>query len=474
MITPRDYQAEGIQVGLDYFNQPNKQKPAIFVAPVAAGKSIIIGGIASQLEEPTIILQPSVELLNQNYSKLITFGGEASIYSASAGVKEIGHTTYATLGSIKKIAKEFKNMGVKNVIIDECHMGYSPNTDSMFRKFMKELNPDKVLGFTATPIRLKQYGDMHDNWSQLNFLNTGRPVYFRDILHVVPISMMVERGYWSKLEYEQYDFDEGTLRLNSSGAEYTEHSIKRAIEEQGINNNIYLRVKNLLKEGRKNILIFMDSVYNAEKMAKLFESGACVSGQTNKKERKAIIEAFVNGHIRIVTNFGTLTTGFDHPQLDCIILGRPTNSLALFYQMAGRGTRIHPDKENCLIIDFCNNVKRFGKLEDINFEYIEGYGWGMFTGDKLLSNVRMEAGFEMTKEDLHRKSEMDAKDAINMELWFGKYKGKRVSELPSGYIKWALEKWDFNDKKRKLMKKQMEEILVARGELVIKTDTDEK
>ncbi|MDC7251010.1 MAG: DUF3820 family protein [Sphaerochaetaceae bacterium] len=469
MITPRDYQEEGIKVALEFFNSKGKTKPSVFVAPVAAGKSIIIGGIAAELEDPTIVMQPSIELLNQNYNKLITFGGEASIYSASAGVKEIGHNTYATLGSIKNIAKEFKAQGVRNVMIDECHMGYSPATDSMFRKFMDALNPDRVLGFTATPIRLKQYGDMHDSWSQLNFINTGRPVYFKDILHVVPISMMVERGYWSKLKYEQYDFDEGTLKLNSSGAEYTEHSIRKAIEEQGINNNIYLRVKNLLKEGRKNILIFMDSVYNAEKMASLFENGACVSGNTKKKERQEIVEAFVNGHIQIVTNFGTLTTGFDHPQLDCIILGRPTNSLALYYQMAGRGTRIHISKENCLIIDFCNNVKRFGRLEDINFEYIEGHGWGMFSGDKLLSNVRMEKGFERTKEDLHKKAEMDAKDAINMELWFGKYKGKRVSELPSGYIKWALETWDFGDKKKKMMQKQMEDVLVAKGELVIKT-----
>lgn len=443
MIKPRDYQERQIKLGVDFFNSKEKLKPSIIVDPVAAGKSIIIGGIANELVEPTLILQPSKELLEQNYNKLISFGGEATIYSASLKQKELSHLTYGTLGSIRKLGREFRDFGIKNVIIDECHMGYSPETTSTFRIFMKELNPKKVLGFTATPIRLKTYGGISDNWSQLNFITKGSPKYFSNILDVLPISYMVENKYWSELLYETYDFDEGTLTLNSTGAEFTEHSIKQAIAEQGINNSIYIRIKNLLKEGRKRILVFMDSVETAQKMASLFDSAACVYGSMDNKERARIVDAFKSGELQIVTNFGTLTTGFDYPELDTIIVGRPTNSLALYYQIVGRGTRIHPDKENCLIIDFCNNVKRFGKLEDLEFDYIEGYGWGLFSKEILLSDTPM-GGKIKTKQDLIINIEKEKEKLEDITVWFGAHKGKKVSQLPLHYINWALKEWDFN------------------------------
>lgn len=462
--TFRDYQEETVEKGVTFFEQRKKSKPSVLVAPVASGKSLIIGGITSRLVSPTLILQPSVELLSQNYKKLLSFGGKASIYSASANSKEMGHVTYATLGSIKNMGKEFREFGVKNVLIDEVHFGYSPVPTSTFRKFMKALAPKHVLGLTATPLRLKPYGSMDDSWSQLNFMTRGTPRYFSQVLHVVDIQMMVERGYWSKLVYETYDFDEGKLELNSTGAEFTEHSIKDAIVEQGVNNNIYLRIKKLIEEGRKNILVFCDSLETAKKMASLFPKSACVHGQTPKKERKELIERFVDGDLQIVTNFGTLTTGFDHPRLDAVIFGRPTQSLSLFYQMAGRGTRIHKDKEDCMLIDFCNNVKRFGKLEDLNFEYIEGFGWALFTKDRLLSNVRM-GGMPVYKKELLEGVERGQLELQDIKMWFGKFSNTRVSELPTSYIKWALLKWDFKGKKLKMVREQMVGQLEKRNEI---------
>lgn len=469
-LTPRDYQEIDIKIGIDFFESKEAQKPSLIVEPTGAGKSIVIGGIVHALKEPCLVLQPSKELLEQNHGKLISFGGEAAIFSASMNSKEIGHTTYATLGSIKALAKEFKKKGVKNVIIDEAHHSYSPEAGSMFMTFMKELAPKKVLGFTATPFRLKPYGNMVDKWSQLNLLTFGRPTFFKKILNITPISKMVNEGYWAKLIYECYNFDESSLTVNSTGADYNEYSISKAIKDQNVNNNIYLRIKSLLKEGRKNILVFCDSVENAEKMAKAFgDIGACVTGSTEKKLRANIINAFKSGEIKVVTNFSTLGTGFDNPLIDAVIIGRPTMSLSLFYQWFGRGVRPSDFKENCLLIDFCNNVKRFGRLEDLNFEYIEGYGWGLFSNERLITNTRLDDALPITKTDLRNLADKEAKDAINMEMWFGEHKGKRISEIPSNYMLWALEKWTFEDKKRKLMRSQMEAVLISRKDLIIKT-----
>ena len=470
-IELRDYQVRQVDIGVDYFSKTTKQKPSLLVAPTGAGKSLIIGSIVNKIKEPTLVLQPSKELLEQNYSKLIGFGGEATIYSASAGKKEMSHCTYATLGSIKSLSEEFKAIGVKNVIIDEPHSGYSPDKSSVFMQFMNALNPKKVLGLTATPLRLENYGDINDSYTQLNLLHRlKKSSYFKDILDIQQISDMVERGFWSKLYYECHEFDESKLLLNSTGAEFSEHSITRAIKEQNINNKIYHRLKKLLDEGKKSILVFCDTVDNAEKMASLFgDIAACVSSNTDLKERAKILERFKNGELKIVTNMGVLTTGFDHPEIDTIILGKPTNSLSLYYQIFGRGVRIHELKEYCLLIDFGNNVKRFGRLEDLNFEFIEGYGWGLFSGERLLTNTRITDALPRTKEDLRNKAKKDAKDAVNMEIWFGAHKGKRISELPTEYMKWCLTSWDFSNKKMKMMKSQMESVLVSRKELVILT-----
>lgn len=438
-IILRDYQKEAVDIGIDYFESKGIKKPSVLVAPVAAGKSILIGNIASKLTHPTLVLQPSKELLEQNYGKFTLFGGVASIYSASVGVKEIGDITYATLGSIKKLASEFKKQGVKNVIIDESHYGYSPEPGSMFMKFINVLKPDRVLGFTATPIRLKQYGTMTDNWSQLNMLNRMKPSYFKNILHVVPISLMVGGKFWCDLAYEQYDFDESKLTLNSTKAEFTEHTIKQAIADQGINNTIYKRIKLALQEGRKNILVFNDCVATVEKMAELFKDvGGCVHAGTKMKDRNKLVKEFKHGDIKVIFNMGIFTTGFDHPELDCVIIGRPTNSLALYYQICGRGTRLSltGQKKDCLIIDFCNNVKRFGRLETLRFENLDGYGWGLFNEKNLLTGIPM--GTDVTIEDIMKKINTKKENLVDYTMPFGKHKGLKLSEIPLSYRNWLL------------------------------------
>jgi DNA repair protein RadD len=321
---------------------------------------------------------------------------------------------------------------------------------------MDSLKPTSVLGLTATPFRLTQKGDRYSSWSELEMLSRNNRSYFKEMLKVVQIQEMTSRGYWADLQYECYDFDEGLLQLNTSGAEFTDHSISEAIEEQGVNNNIYKRIKQMLKTGeRKNILVFCDCLATCEKMVTLFPGSAMVSGNTPKKERELIIDNFVNGKIQVVFNFGTLTTGFDHPELDCVIMGRPTNSLALWYQIGGRGTRIHDLKENCLIIDYCNNVKRFGRFEDLRFENIEGYGWGLFNGDnRLLTNCPM--GAEVFYDEIVNQVQVDETEKEDITMWFGKYKGKKLSEVDFGYMAFMLDKFDFNNPKMKELKRQLE------------------
>lgn len=93
---------------------------------------------------------------------------------------------------------------------------------------------------------------------------------------------------------------------------------------------------------------------------------ALITGKTPKKERERILNEFKAGNIKVVTNVGVLTTGFDYPELDTVVIARPTMSLALYYQIVGRAIRPHPEKECSWIVDLCGNFKKFGRVEDLH------------------------------------------------------------------------------------------------------------
>lgn len=437
----RQNQKVALEACAEFLAQENPE-PGVVVAPTGYGKSILIGAVANLCKSSVIVLQPSVELLKQNLEKYESYGNYASVYSASAGQKEMGHVTFATIGTIKKMGAEFRKRGVKILLVDECHASYPPEKGSMFRDFIDDLKPTHIIGFTATPFRLKTYGDMTNNWTQLNMLIKGKPVVFKQIIHVTQIQELVRDKFWAKLNYELLDFDTSTLKLNSTGAEYTEQSVQRAVLEQGVNDNIFKRCKRLLSEG-KNALVFMDSVENAKILAeRLGSEAACVDGSMDKHLRNKIVTDFKNNKIKIVTNYSLMGIGFDKPDLQTVIMGRPTNSLALLYQIFGRGVRnpLYPNVKECLIIDYCNNVKRFGKIEELKIINKENYGWGVFSNTHLLTGVPM--GSELTLEQLDEVIRLRKEDLSDFKLSFGVHKGKRLSEIPESYRVWLVKNLD--------------------------------
>ena len=123
-----------------------------------------------------------------------------------------------------------------------------------------------------------------------------------------------------------------------------------------------------------------------------------------------------------MVNVGVLTTGFDFPNLDCIILSRPTKSLALYYQMVGRGVRPAPNKEKCDVFDLCGNWATFGNVMSY---VIEGYGaqTGLKNSDGWLIKPFIKKGFK----------------GGDWEVPFGKYKGVSVKQVPTEYLQYCLD-----------------------------------
>lgn len=433
-----------VEYGIEFFNTP-KMDPSIIVAPTAYGKSIIIAHIAKGINEKVLVLQPTKELLEQNYKKFTDLGGIASVYSASMGVKEIGDITYATLGSIIKVTQELRKMGVTKVIIDECDR-YPRNVDGILRRFVSGLRTSHVLGLTATPLKLQTNMGEHGPYSKLVMLTnwSKQGTFFKYILHVSQIEEMVRLGYWSTLQYQSYNFDTGTLVYNSTRSDWTNSSMEKAYEKQDIESKIIKKIKECYN--RKAILVAVPTIAQAKSLSGQIPNSAVVHGGTPKKERNRIIDEFKAGDIRVIVQVDVLTVGFDYPELDCLITGRPTSSISWWYQFVGRGTRIHPDKENCLIVDFVGSVMRFGKVEELYYVDTGSEEWELYgDGKKQITGIPMhEIGLHLEDgTDLGIKIDKDG-DIEKTFFTFGKYIGQEVKSVPIYYREWLLDnfQWD--------------------------------
>lgn len=361
-----------------------------------SGKSLVIADIASRIDEPLIVLQPSREILEQNYRKLLSYDVfDCSIYSASMGRKEISRITFATIGSVMNHMDDFK--GFHKIIIDECHL-VNPS-GGQYKEFIQS-EPRTVVGLTATPYRLYQSVDPKTmGWkfpvygSMLKFLTRTRPRVFSKVLYYCQVGELLRQGFLAKLRYfDMTILDTANVKLNSTGADYDDRSLFQEMQRVGMGGYTLNIIKRCLrpKSGvpRNGILVFTKFVDESYDLAEaLGPICACVSGETPKNEREQILEDFKAGKIKVVCNVGVLTTGFDFPALDTIILARPTMSLALYYQMVGRAIRPFPKKDGW-VIDLCGTVSKFGPVEDLIVDPTEHDKWVVFGKNRQqLTNV---------------------------------------------------------------------------------------
>ena len=450
MITLRENQSEPIAKAIQFF-QEEKPKPSLIVLPTAWGKSILTAFVAKNTTDRLLVLQPSKELLEQNHCKYMNlcgdFGTNAGIYSASFGRKEIAQITYATIGSIKNLGETFKRYGFSKMLIDEAHL-YPREADSMLGRFLKDSGITHVLGITATPVKLQTNRDRDgQTFSKLVMLTSRskKGNFYKDIIHVGQVQEMVRLGFWSPLLYETASFDDSLLVFNSSKSEYTEDSVQRAYDANGGTQGI---VETLDKHPeRKHVLAFVPSVQDAIDLSQRYPNSGVIYGEQDKREREQTVARFRSGEIRVLFNVRVLSTGFDFTGIDCIVLGISTASIALYYQIIGRGTRIDPEKRDCLISDLGGNVERFGRVEDIIFE--KGRLWRMFgTGGRLLSGIPIHDIGKYSREDTQA---IDAQKVAPIEVMpFGKYQGERIANIPLNYRQWMIRSFDWNARNEKL------------------------
>ena len=232
---------------------------------------------------------------------------------------------------------------------------------------LRRANPNVVLiGLTATPWRTET-GRLDEDYGKV-------PKLFDGIAYEIPIKPLIRMGHLSKLTTVTDGligvFDPANRKMFSGSK--TQSALDDAVGKHMATQDRKAgagRVGNVLTitKGRRSILVFCSSIAHAEQVTAQFrkagEAAECVTGQTARADRDRIIADYKAGTVRIIVNVGVLTTGFDAPATDAIVLFRMTQSPGLHAQMLGRGMRTAKGKTDCLILDYVGNTGAHGPID---------------------------------------------------------------------------------------------------------------
>ena len=365
MLELRPYQRAAIDGLYNYWSDKKGDNP-IIVAPTGSGKSLIIAHlIKDAMGYPgtrVLILTHVKELLEQNASELVTLYPDADVGFYSASLKKKVLRKPITFAGIQSIHKKAYDMvpAPDLVIVDEAHL--IPKTDgTRYNKFLSDLRVCnrgvKVVGLTATPYRLDS-----------GWLHEGDNAIFDGIAYDIPVADLMEQGFLAPVISKSGVKTIDLSNVGKRGGEYIESELAKAASDPEL---VTETVAEIVRYGaeRKAWLVFACGVNHAELLRAEFETHGIeadvVTGADGMSERADKIERFRNGGSKCLINVNVLTTGFNVPHVDLVAIVRATESTGLYIQIVGRGTRIAPGKENCLVLDYGDNVMRHGFIDKI-------------------------------------------------------------------------------------------------------------
>lgn len=328
------------------------------VLPTGAGKSLVIAELARIAKGRVLVLAHVKELVEQNYEKYRSYGLSAGIFSASLGKKDWDQK--AIFGSVQSVARApddfFQNFSL--LVIDECHR-VAEEGETQYQEVIKKLqdrNPNLfILGLTATPYRLG-LGWIYE-YSQLGELKTDKKRFFKRCVFELPLSYMVKNRFLTSpvkvdIPVTSYDFTALEMKEGTYSISEVEEILKT---QKRLTPLIIANIVDITERyERKGVMIFSASVKHAEEIMGYLPAGQAklVVGDTDQKERTAIINEFKERKFKYLVNVSVLTTGFDAPHVDVIAILRPTESNSLYQQIVGRGLRLSEGKKDCYVLDY--------------------------------------------------------------------------------------------------------------------------
>lgn len=359
----RDYQSRAVD-SVYSFLRKRDDNPCV-VIPTGGGKTPVIARICrdsvKEWDGRVIVLAHVRELLEQSFRHLKEADPELPVGIYSAGLGEKNPYEPVTVAGIQSAYRKPEIFEAPNlIIIDEAHR-IPPDGEGMYRTFleaMKLKNPEvRLIGFTATPYRTG------------SGMICGPDNLLNEVCFEVGIPELIHKGFLCKLKSKGGTVEQDFSSIHIVNGDFAQDELESLMGDEA---TIGIAVADLLgfAKDRQSILLFACGIKHGAKVAQCLkeqEAGevAEVYGDTPSEERHRIIRDFREGKIRWLVNRDVLTLGFDAPNVDCIALLRATKSPGLYYQMVGRGFRIHPSKKDCLVMDFGGNILRHGPVDDV-------------------------------------------------------------------------------------------------------------
>lgn len=378
----RPYQQQAVDAVYRYLREHDDNP--VLVIPTGGGKTPVIATICkdavTRWNGRVSILAHVKELLEQAADKLRQVCSEVKfgVYSAGLKRRDTEHPVIvAGIQSIYKRACEFDPFDV--VIVDEAHM-IPPSGEGMYRQVLadaKVVNPNlRVIGLTATPYRMTTGLICAPD----HFLNT--------VCYEIGVRELIVGGYLSPLVTKGGSLNVDTDGLHVRGGEFVAGEVEDLMDTDELVEAGCTEMLELTRD-RQACLIFASGIQHGRHVQRVMQERhgvecGFVCGETPLAERDELLARFRNQEwarqlqidfgqsaarpLKYLCNVNVLTTGFDAPNIDCVVMLRPTLSSGLYYQMVGRGFRLHPGKENCLILDYGGNVLRHGPVDQIRIE----------------------------------------------------------------------------------------------------------
>jgi len=367
MMTLRPYQQEASDAAIAWIRRCTD--PCVIDAATGAGKSLIIADAAARIHaisgKKILCTAPSKELVQQNYEKFRATGSPASIFSASIRKEMVHPVVFGTPQTISNSLQKFGDR-FSAIIIDEAH-GITPTMRNIVGH-MRQQNPKlRIIGLSATPYRMGTgYIFGRDEFGR-EVKESVEP-FFHSRVYRIGARDLIDQGYLTPPVFADHEsgYDTSGLVLKSNGL-FDAASVERAFEGHGRKTATIVADIVARSVGRKCCIIFAATIAHAHEVMASLPPGmsVMVTGETASGERDRILRNVKAGMVKYVVNVAVLTTGFDATLIDVVAIMRATESPGLLQQIVGRGLRLHDGKEDCLILDYAENLERHCPSGDI-------------------------------------------------------------------------------------------------------------
>lgn len=316
--------------------------------PTGSGKTVIFAEFPRyfRMKKQMLVLAHRAELLDQARDKITRANPDLRVEVEQAG-RSAGPDSHVVVASVPTLGREAsKRLNRLDpdrfflIVVDEAHHA----TAKTYRRILKYLgvfDPDTqklLVGFTATPKR----GD-----------GQGLDAVFQEIVFSRSLPEMIGEGYLSPVAGYRVETDIDLSRVKTRMGDFVVSHLSRAVNVEQRNHLVVEVFRSRLKD--RKTLCFCVDVAHAHSLADAFKAEGIpadsISGDMEGSARAKVLDDFSQGRIRVLANCMVLTEGYDEPSVEGIILARPTKSTLLYTQMIGRGTRLHPGKDNVMVVD---------------------------------------------------------------------------------------------------------------------------